>query len=341
MGHMKLTFRIVQGVLLCTICYVSATLATSWAGILMKASQPSMAPLQAVSTGHDGPDLMQRALGRQALSRVNLFTPIGHRRAASLAKADKAHTQADQRARHTQPTKRYPPCHPKAPVSLSRRLLSLKGTSVASDAAYSVAMVYNRKRRKMLALRVGDSVQGALVCSISHRTLKLAHTDGTTEVLLLGFFPLTRKRQRRRWRRRRRANYWRRRWRRKQMRRRGGRLLSRVKTPTPGHFVIPREMIRPMLHHSRLLVLRQGVKVLPYFRQGRLMGLRVSKIRRGSFFERLGLRDGDVIHSVNHTPVKHIRQAVRMYYDLRHKRQVSIQTIRAGQIKELTYTLQG
>lgn len=69
-------------------------------------------------------------------------------------------------------------------------------------------------------------------------------------------------------------------------------------------------------------------------------GFRVSEIKAGSVYEKLGLRTGDVIRMVNGVPVNNAEDAMKFYQQLAELNNVRLEVVRAGQIEQLQYNLQ-
>ncbi|MFN7951948.1 MAG: type II secretion system protein N [bacterium] len=70
---------------------------------------------------------------------------------------------------------------------------------------------------------------------------------------------------------------------------------------------------------------------------GQLGGWRVLGIRRGSLFERLGLRDGDVVQRVNSAPLTSIEATLATLNGLRSSRELEVQLLRDQRQRTLAY----
>lgn len=72
-------------------------------------------------------------------------------------------------------------------------------------------------------------------------------------------------------------------------------------------------------------------------------GLLVREIQAGGLYERLGLRAGDVIRSVNGQPVNNMDDVAKVYQQLggvEQARNVVIEVTRAGKAETLYYQFQ-
>jgi general secretion pathway protein C len=79
------------------------------------------------------------------------------------------------------------------------------------------------------------------------------------------------------------------------------------------------------------------VRVRPYFRDGRPDGLAISNIRAGSFFAKLGLRNGDVVQGVDGSSIKSPDDVLNIYTKLKSASQLELQLRRHGQSKKINY----
>ena len=69
----------------------------------------------------------------------------------------------------------------------------------------------------------------------------------------------------------------------------------------------------------------------------RVDGFRVFKIIPGSIFEKLGIRDGDVIKKINNAPLDSVDQAFMLLQSLRYEKKFDIDVLRGNQPVTMTY----
>ncbi len=81
------------------------------------------------------------------------------------------------------------------------------------------------------------------------------------------------------------------------------------------------------------------VRLRPYFRNGEVQGVIVSQIRRGSIFANIGLRNGDVLQSVNGVPVAGPDEIMALVEGLQAGDQLDIGLLRQGREETLNYTI--
>jgi type II secretory pathway component PulC len=80
-------------------------------------------------------------------------------------------------------------------------------------------------------------------------------------------------------------------------------------------------------------------RAVPNFVDGEPTGYRVFGIDRGSLFERLGLRNGDVIRGVNAIALTNPAQALALLSDLPRERELTVDVLRGKQARTLRYEI--
>jgi general secretion pathway protein C len=79
------------------------------------------------------------------------------------------------------------------------------------------------------------------------------------------------------------------------------------------------------------------VRIRPHFRNGKPDGLALSRIKGGSIFSKLGLRNGDVVQGMNDSSIESPDDILELYNKLKSGSQVELQIERKGQAKTLNY----
>jgi general secretion pathway protein C len=91
---------------------------------------------------------------------------------------------------------------------------------------------------------------------------------------------------------------------------------------------------------SNLGDLLQQARAIPNMRNGRLDGFIIADIQKGSIFEKLGIKQNDVIKSVNGETIDSPAKAMELYQALRsNSSQVNLQLERDGRTENFTYTI--
>lgn len=80
------------------------------------------------------------------------------------------------------------------------------------------------------------------------------------------------------------------------------------------------------------------VKVAPHKgADGEIDGFRLSAIRRGSLLEKLGIKNGDIVHGVNGNPLNSTQAAMKVYETLRNEKSFNFEITRRNQRQTLEY----
>jgi general secretion pathway protein C len=77
----------------------------------------------------------------------------------------------------------------------------------------------------------------------------------------------------------------------------------------------------------------------PYLKDGKSLGFRVFNIRAGSLFERMGLKNGDVIQSVNGTTLDDPTRALALLDEVETSDEITVDLLRDDHPNTLTYSI--
>lgn len=91
---------------------------------------------------------------------------------------------------------------------------------------------------------------------------------------------------------------------------------------------------------ANLPQLLSQARAVPYFRAGKSIGMRLFAIRRGSLYEKLGLKNGDILKTVNENSLSDPSQALKLFEDLKSERSINVIVERMGEDRELRYAIQ-
>ncbi len=84
----------------------------------------------------------------------------------------------------------------------------------------------------------------------------------------------------------------------------------------------------------------QQARMVPNFKGGNVNGFKIFGIRRGSIFDDLGLKNGDVIQRINGTTIDSVEKAIPMLQLARSESSITIDLSRRGQKKSLSVEIQ-
>lgn len=90
---------------------------------------------------------------------------------------------------------------------------------------------------------------------------------------------------------------------------------------------------------ENLPLLLTQARAVPYFKEGRAIGLRLFAIKTGSLYEKVGLKNGDILKGINGNNLGDISQALKLFEQLKQERQISLVLERDKQDREFKYTI--
>jgi general secretion pathway protein C len=103
-----------------------------------------------------------------------------------------------------------------------------------------------------------------------------------------------------------------------------------VRTTSPTSAVVDRALMQKQLQKPEFL---SQALIVP--NPGG--GFQVREVQAGSVYEKLGLRVGDVIRSVNGEPVNNMEEVMHMYQQFGNADQINVEVMRAGKSETLHY----
>jgi len=90
---------------------------------------------------------------------------------------------------------------------------------------------------------------------------------------------------------------------------------------------------------ANLPLLLSQARAVPYFRNGQSIGMRLFAIRSGSLYEKLGLKNGDIITAVNENSLSDPTQALRLFEQLKSERSIKVKMERNNAAREANYSI--
>lgn len=105
--------------------------------------------------------------------------------------------------------------------------------------------------------------------------------------------------------------------------------------PSPTTFVVDRESVEAATQDMNRLLTQ--ARLVPNFTGGAADGFRIFSIVPASMFDKIGLRNGDIIHSINGIELKEPEKAFQVYQMLKDNDRFVIDLMRAGQKLSLNY----
>lgn len=111
-----------------------------------------------------------------------------------------------------------------------------------------------------------------------------------------------------------------------------------IQSTGENEFSVPRAEVDSALENMSQLFTQ--IRAVPHFEGGQSIGFRLFAIRRGSLFDRIGLKNGDIITSINGTEMNDPARAVGLIQELRDVNNLRVGAIRNQQPLDLSYNIQ-
>jgi len=81
------------------------------------------------------------------------------------------------------------------------------------------------------------------------------------------------------------------------------------------------------------------IRAVPHFDGGQSTGFRLFAIRQNSIFDQIGLRNGDIIESVNGSDINDPAKALALFGDMRNQRQICVKIQRNKDLETVCYNI--
>lgn len=112
-----------------------------------------------------------------------------------------------------------------------------------------------------------------------------------------------------------------------------------IRQVSPNSYLLERETVTASLQN--LSTMMRDIRVVPSFDAARQPnGYRVASIRYGSLLDKLGLKRGDIIQSVNGLAISDPDRAYQAYRQLKDESSIQIDILRGSSPQTLTYEIQ-
>lgn len=113
---------------------------------------------------------------------------------------------------------------------------------------------------------------------------------------------------------------------------------SGIQQTSENEFTVPKAEVDSALENMSQLFTQ--IRAVPHFDGGQAIGFRLFAIRRGSLFDRIGLKNGDIIRSINGNEMNDPGKAMALLQELRDTNNLDVDIIRNQQPQKLTYSIQ-
>ena len=206
-------------------------------------------------------------------------------------------------------------------ISPSTLPIELTGTVVFRNPRFSVALIKDRSSNKHAYYGVGDVIQGAIVQKVE-RFRVILENQGRLESI--------------------------------ELKAAESKLTPKLMTPPspspgsmsdvqleeigPNRFAVPSSVIDDVMTNFGA-VLTQARMVPNLTPDNKTDGFKIFQIRPGSIFEKLGLKDQDIIMRVNSQDLDSFEKATGLFTALRNEKTISIDIVRGGSRLNYTYEI--
>ena len=103
-------------------------------------------------------------------------------------------------------------------------------------------------------------------------------------------------------------------------------------------FVVKRAELDAQMANFNTLITQ--ARAVPEMQGGQMVGFRLMQIQPGSFYEKIGLKLGDIITSVNGEKITDAAKALTILQELKHMNSLDLGTMRNGKEVNLNYDIQ-
>jgi general secretion pathway protein C len=110
-----------------------------------------------------------------------------------------------------------------------------------------------------------------------------------------------------------------------------------IATAGSDEFVVDETELDKGLENLPLLLTQ--ARAVPYFKEGRSIGLRLFAIKTGSLYEKIGLKNGDILKTINGNSLGDISQALKLFEQLKQERSINLVLEREKQDREFKYQI--
>jgi len=90
---------------------------------------------------------------------------------------------------------------------------------------------------------------------------------------------------------------------------------------------------------ENLPLLLTQARAVPYFKDGKSIGLRLFAIKRNSLFEKIGLKNGDILKSINKNSLADITQAIKLFERLKQEKKIELLMERSRKERVIKYRI--
>jgi general secretion pathway protein C len=192
--------------------------------------------------------------------------------------------------------------------------VKLWGTAIDSDPRASHAIIEDLATRAQALYRIGDTVLDVATLTRVEWDRVVLERDGVEEVLDL------------------------------ELQRRGPNArgaavpaAGRIQRTADNKFVIDRREVEKTVKNLNEVFTQ--ARAVPHFQDGTTVGFRVFQIKPGSVFERIGLKNGDVVKRVNGVELTDPTKAITLFTELQNEGHIAVDLERNRKAQSFSYEI--
>lgn len=201
------------------------------------------------------------------------------------------------------------------PLSEKNLDFELVGTIILEKTAENIAVIEDTKTGNQKMYKAGDRIDQIRIESVLRDNVVIKSSEGK-KVLTMQYKSLRKSRGGRG----------------------GGDRTKADVQPADATQSISKDYVMKSLQDMSKLM--QSALIKPYLQNGETVGFQLDNIQSGSFYDKIGLKNEDVIMRVDGNDLKNPQQLMGFSQQLRRKDQVSLTVRRDGKKKQIRYSLQ-
>jgi general secretion pathway protein C len=203
------------------------------------------------------------------------------------------------------------------PTTLADLNVKLIGTMVAIPASYSAALIAeDQENAQPLVYGVGDMIEDAEIVAIEAEQVTVRRGDGSTQILSMTEVTAPTARP--------------------TATATEGEEEGGVRQVAENSYEIDRELVDRYLTDLDSIS-RMGRAIPHRGADGEVDGYRLSGIRRRSIGDQIGIKNGDIVHTVNGQPLTSMQGAMAAYQSMSSQSRFTFEVTRRGQRMTLSY----
>ncbi len=117
----------------------------------------------------------------------------------------------------------------------------------------------------------------------------------------------------------------------------GSEIGKNVRKLSDKEYEIPRTEIDNVL--SNLNKIASQARIVPSFHNGKSNGFKLFSIRPNSLYKKIGIQNGDIVQKINGYEINSPDKALEIYSKLKSASSISVDLVRRGKPRSMTYTI--